>query len=289
MDRRKFVAGSSAAAAALAYTAIAAQAQVSPPAAAKAPAKASAKAPAKPAAKAPAKPAAKAPAKSAAKAPAAKAPAKAPAKPAAKPAKRPAVMTGAAIPVLRWPPDEDRVEAIFKRLSGVMPEPKTELDFSNPFTLVVAVALVLCAVFVPCAFVSGITGQFFRQFAITIAVSTLISAFNSLTLSPALAALLFKAQAIDQEWLIRLLRAPNRNNLIAALRTRQKKQAKVAAQRMQMGLPPEGGAEASLVRLRAALRRLSMRGANLESPKAPSVWERAWWRSLARAGWARLR
>ena len=62
-------------------------------------------------------------------------------KPAAKPAKRPAVMTGAAIPVLRWPPDEDRVEAIFERLSGVMPEPKTELDFSNPFTLVVAVAL----------------------------------------------------------------------------------------------------------------------------------------------------
>ena len=52
---------------------------------------------------------------------------------------------------------------------------------------VIAVALVLCAVFVPCAFISGITGQFFRQFALTIAVSTLISAFNSLTLSPALA------------------------------------------------------------------------------------------------------
>ena len=45
----------------------------------------------------------------------------------------------------------------------------------------------LCAVFVPCAFISGITGQFFRQFALTIAVSTVISAFNSLTLSPALA------------------------------------------------------------------------------------------------------
>ncbi len=53
---------------------------------------------------------------------------------------------------------------------------------------VVAVALVLSAVFVPCAFISGITGQFFRQFALTIAVSTVISAFNSLTLSPALAA-----------------------------------------------------------------------------------------------------
>ncbi len=57
---------------------------------------------------------------------------------------------------------------------------------------VVAVALVLCAVFVPCAFISGITGQFFRQFAVTIAISTLFSAFNSLTLSPALAAILLK-------------------------------------------------------------------------------------------------
>ena len=55
--------------------------------------------------------------------------------------KRPAVMTGASVPVLRWPPDEDRVETIFERLSGIMPEPKTELNFSNPFTLVVAVAL----------------------------------------------------------------------------------------------------------------------------------------------------
>jgi hydrophobe/amphiphile efflux-1 (HAE1) family protein len=57
---------------------------------------------------------------------------------------------------------------------------------------VVAVALVLCAVFVPCAFITGITGQFFRQFALTIAVSTVFSAVNSLTLSPALAALLLK-------------------------------------------------------------------------------------------------
>jgi multidrug efflux pump len=57
---------------------------------------------------------------------------------------------------------------------------------------VVAVALVLCAVFVPCAFISGITGQFFRQFAVTIAVSTVLSAFNSLTLSPALAAILLR-------------------------------------------------------------------------------------------------
>ena len=59
---------------------------------------------------------------------------------------------------------------------------------------VIAVGLVLSAVFVPCAFISGITGQFFRQFALTIAVSTVISAFNSLTLSPALSALLLRPQ-----------------------------------------------------------------------------------------------
>src|SRR5712675_2298603 len=57
---------------------------------------------------------------------------------------------------------------------------------------VIAIGLVLSAVFIPCAFISGITGQFFRQFALTIAVSTVLSAFNSLTLSPALAAILLK-------------------------------------------------------------------------------------------------
>ncbi|RYF87956.1 MAG: endonuclease III, partial [Caulobacteraceae bacterium] len=55
--------------------------------------------------------------------------------------KRPATMTGAPLPVLGWPPDEDRTLAIFERLSAVMPEPKTELTWSSPFTLVVAVAL----------------------------------------------------------------------------------------------------------------------------------------------------
>ncbi|MFM9114642.1 MAG: efflux RND transporter permease subunit [Planctomycetota bacterium] len=57
---------------------------------------------------------------------------------------------------------------------------------------VIAVGLVLTAVFVPCIFISGIVGQFFRQFALTIAISTIISAFNSLTLSPALAVLLLR-------------------------------------------------------------------------------------------------
>ena len=73
------------------------------------------------------------------------------------------------------PPREATIEAM-KKVSGP----------------VVAVGLVLSAVFVPCAFITGITGQFFRQFALTIAVSTVISAFNSLTLSPALAAILLR-------------------------------------------------------------------------------------------------
>jgi multidrug efflux pump len=63
---------------------------------------------------------------------------------------------------------------------------------------VIAVGLVLTAVFVPCAFISGVVGQFFRQFAVTIAISTIISAFNSLTLSPALAVLLLKPRAPGQ-------------------------------------------------------------------------------------------
>ena len=57
---------------------------------------------------------------------------------------------------------------------------------------IVAIALVLCAVFVPMAFLTGVTGQFYKQFAVTIAISTVISAINSLTLSPALAAMLLK-------------------------------------------------------------------------------------------------
>jgi len=72
---------------------------------------------------------------------------------------------------------------------------------------VIAVALVLCAVFVPTAFVTGITGQFYRQFALTIAVSTVISAFNSLTLSPALCALLLLPHGAKPDWFTRLLNA----------------------------------------------------------------------------------
>jgi multidrug efflux pump len=72
---------------------------------------------------------------------------------------------------------------------------------------IIAVALVLSAVFVPCAFISGITGQFFRQFAITIAVSTVISTINSLTFSPAMAAILLKPRGARRDpfaWLIHI-------------------------------------------------------------------------------------
>ena len=70
---------------------------------------------------------------------------------------------------------------------------------------IIAIALVLCAVFVPVAFISGLTGQFYRQFALTIAFSTLISAFNSLTLSPALAALLLKPRGAREDAPTRVL------------------------------------------------------------------------------------
>jgi hydrophobe/amphiphile efflux-1 (HAE1) family protein len=71
---------------------------------------------------------------------------------------------------------------------------------------VIGVALVLCAVFVPCSFIAGIVGQFFRQFALTIAVSTLLSAVNSLTLSPALAAILLKPKGAPPDVIDRTLR-----------------------------------------------------------------------------------
>ena len=68
---------------------------------------------------------------------------------------------------------------------------------------IIAIALVLCAVFVPIAFVSGLTGQFYQQFALTIAISTVISAFNSLTLSPALARVLLKPHGAPKDALQR--------------------------------------------------------------------------------------
>ncbi len=70
---------------------------------------------------------------------------------------------------------------------------------------IVAIGLVLCAVFIPMAFLSGVTGQFYRQFAVTIAISTVISTINSLTLSPALAAMLLKPHGAAPDRLTRLI------------------------------------------------------------------------------------
>ncbi len=85
------------------------------------------------------------------------------------------------------------VEAVEHHIEhGLNPREATLKAMEQVSGPVVAIGLVLSAVFVPCAFITGITGQFFRQFALTIAVSTVISAFNSLTLSPALSALLLR-------------------------------------------------------------------------------------------------
>ncbi len=75
---------------------------------------------------------------------------------------------------------------------GLSPIDATRRAMDEVSSPIIATALVLCAVFIPTAFISGLTGQFYKQFAITIAISTVISAFNSLTLSPALSAVLLK-------------------------------------------------------------------------------------------------
>ena len=75
-------------------------------------------------------------------------------------------------------------------------------EVSSP---IIAIALTLCAVFIPLAFISGLTGQFYRQFALTIAISTVISAFNSLTLSPALAAKLLHAPDAEGDFFEKFL------------------------------------------------------------------------------------
>ncbi|MBV4495554.1 efflux RND transporter permease subunit [Pseudomonas sp. SWRI12] len=75
---------------------------------------------------------------------------------------------------------------------GLTPVEATKRAMGEVTGPIIATALVLCAVFVPAAFISGLTGQFYKQFALTIAISTVISAINSLTLSPALAAVLLK-------------------------------------------------------------------------------------------------
>ncbi|MES2317471.1 MAG: efflux RND transporter permease subunit [Pseudomonadota bacterium] len=87
--------------------------------------------------------------------------------------------------------------------SGLTPRDATIQAMKEVSGPIIAIALVLCAVFVPIAFVSGLSGQFYRQFALTIAISTVISAFSSLTLSPALAAALLKPHDAPKDGLTR--------------------------------------------------------------------------------------
>jgi multidrug efflux pump len=89
--------------------------------------------------------------------------------------------------------------------NGLKPIEATRQAMREVTGPIIATALVLCAVFVPTAFISGLTGQFYKQFALTIAISTVISAFNSLTLSPALSALLLKEHGAPPDRLTRIL------------------------------------------------------------------------------------
>src|SRR5207249_5630488 len=90
---------------------------------------------------------------------------------------------------------------------GLAPREATYRAMAEVTPAVIAIAFGLTAVFVPVAFISGITGQFYRQFALTIAFSTLLSAFNSLTLSPALAALLLQPKGAKADWVKRAMDA----------------------------------------------------------------------------------
>jgi hydrophobe/amphiphile efflux-1 (HAE1) family protein len=93
------------------------------------------------------------------------------------------------------------VENIERKIEGGLePRAAAHAAMREVTRPIISIMLVLCSVFVPVAFVSGLTGQFYRQFGITIAASTIISTFNSLTLSPALAALLLKPRSAPPDW-----------------------------------------------------------------------------------------
>ncbi|HEX8522148.1 MAG TPA: multidrug efflux RND transporter permease subunit [Tepidisphaeraceae bacterium] len=86
---------------------------------------------------------------------------------------------------------------------GLSPKEASYKAMEEVTPAVIAIAVGLSAVFIPVAFISGITGQFYRQFALTIAFSTLLSAFNSLTLSPALSAMILRPRGAKVDWLTR--------------------------------------------------------------------------------------
>jgi multidrug efflux pump len=98
------------------------------------------------------------------------------------------------------------VEAVEHHLEhGLSPKAAAEKAMGEVTGPIIAISLVLMCVFIPCAFIAGITGQFFRQFALTIAVSTFFSAVNSLTLSPALCGLLLRPKHEQRDPLTKLL------------------------------------------------------------------------------------
>ena len=98
------------------------------------------------------------------------------------------------------------VENVERNISnGLSPRDATIQAMKEVSGPIIAIALVLCAVFVPIAFVPGLSGQFYKQFALTIAISTVISAFSSLTLAPALAAALLKSHDAPKDWLTRVI------------------------------------------------------------------------------------
>src|SRR5207247_11238324 len=98
----------------------------------------------------------------------------------------------------------DDAIVVVENVEGNIEEGRTPLEAAHQAMKevsgpIVAIALVLCSVFVPMAFLTGVTGTFYKQFAVTIAISTLISAINSLTLSPALAAKLLQAHGAPKD------------------------------------------------------------------------------------------
>ena len=103
------------------------------------------------------------------------------------------------------------VEAVMHNIEhGMNPKEATQKAMKEVGGPVVAIALILAAVFVPVAFAGGITGRLYQQFAITIAISVLFSAFNALTLSPALSAMILKPKKESNGWLARFFKAFNK-------------------------------------------------------------------------------
>jgi hydrophobe/amphiphile efflux-1 (HAE1) family protein len=103
------------------------------------------------------------------------------------------------------------VEAVQHKIDlGMSPRDATVAAMKEVSGPVVAIAFILAAVFIPVAFLGGIPGQIYRQFALTIAASVLLSAFNALTLSPALSALILKPKHQARSWLPRVFSGFNR-------------------------------------------------------------------------------